>query len=390
MHSFVKSNYFEIPCEFTLTEEDLNTSMIKMCFDIKEIHKECNELEVQSQLFKLKNKLGKFDTRTVSTARRDCDMFSHISYVAQIKFKSRAVWKLAELDHLYDLTEKTYATCKGKKFAFVDICYGNGSFSQYLINRCEEQRRPYRGLGITLLENSSTHHPPKGLEVVWGKMGNGDICEVTNIDEFIQKSQEGNTVNFDLCVADGAISLDSTGMENFQEILSQRLLLCQCLTVLSISSTNGDAVVKFFDLFTTFSKQLIFLMSLCYEKIFLHKPKTSRGANSERYLVCKKKREQSTTIRVVSYLKEINCFFSFFKFLKRDIYFSNIINSTINKKIEYFKYKIFIDKHIDESCKNQIENLKLLLNKCENSSFNFYTLADKQSWAIYFCNEISV
>lgn len=48
------------------------------------------------------------------------------------------------------------------------------------------------------------------------------------------------------------------------------------------SSTGGHFVCKTFDLFTPFSVGLVYLLYLCFERISLFKPVTSRPANSER------------------------------------------------------------------------------------------------------------
>lgn len=104
------------------------------------------------------------------------------------------------------------------------------------------------------------------------------------------------------------------GQENIQEILSKQLLLCQFLTALSTlrtgeeplcsvveyfhvrrsvrvhficlksisTSAGGHFVCKTFDLFTPFSVGLVYLLYLCFERVSLFKPVTSRPANSER------------------------------------------------------------------------------------------------------------
>lgn len=91
------------------------------------------------------------------------------------------------------------------------------------------------------------------------------------------------------------------GQENIQEILSKQLYLCQFLTALSIvrpgSKENiffnffahlvfldGHFVCKLFDLFTPFSIGLIYLMYRTFNHISIHKPVTSRPANSERFV----------------------------------------------------------------------------------------------------------
>ena len=104
-------------------------------------------------------------------------------------------------------------------------------------------------------------------------------------------------------MADGGFSVE--GQENIQEILSKQLYLCQCLVALSIVRTGGHFVCKLFDLFTPFSIGLIYLMYRAFDQVCIHKPNTSRPANSERYIICKGKRHDAKEIK--DYMYEINC-----------------------------------------------------------------------------------
>lgn len=104
-----------------------------------------------------------------------------------------------------------------------------------------------------------------------------------------------NEWNFQLFVQGFSVE----GQENIQEILSKQLYLCQFLTALSILrpgtskirlnfpnksklSSGGHFVCKLFDLFTPFSVGLVYLMYRTFDKVAIHKPVTSRPANSER------------------------------------------------------------------------------------------------------------
>ena len=64
--------------------------------------------------------------------------------------------------------------------------------------------------------------------------------------------------------------------------MSKRLYLCQFLCALMILRDGGHFVCKLFDVFTPFSVGLIYLMYRCFDRVCLHKPNSSRPANSER------------------------------------------------------------------------------------------------------------
>ena len=103
-------------------------------------------------------------------------------------------------------------------------------------------------------------------------------------------------------MADGGFSVE--GQENIQEVLSKQLYLCQFLVALNIVRVGGHFVCKLFDIFTPFSAGLIYLMYRAFDQVCLHKPVTSRPANSERYIICKGKRPNMEPIR--DYLFEVN------------------------------------------------------------------------------------
>lgn len=137
-----------------------------------------------------------------------------------------------------------------------------------------------------------------------GRDGDGDVFKEENIksfSNFVLQNTDGQGVHF--MMADGGFDVE--GQENIQEILSKQLYLCQFLVGLSIVRVGGHFVCKLFDLFTPFSVGLIYLMYLAFDQVCLHKPNTSRPANSERYIICKGKKPNFGAIR--DYLFEINC-----------------------------------------------------------------------------------
>ena len=74
---------------------------------------------------------------------------------------------------------------------------------------------------------------------------------------------------------------------NKQEVLSKKLILCQIVYAIAMQKYNGHFIIKFFDIFTAFSIDLLFLLSNVYKTVTYMKPYTSRYANSEKYIVCK-------------------------------------------------------------------------------------------------------
>ncbi len=57
--------------------------------------------------------------------------------------------------------------------------------------------------------------------------------------------------------------------------------------------------------FLEYSIGLVYLMYRAFEQVCIHKPNTSRPANSERYIICKGKRAEAGD--VAKYMFELNC-----------------------------------------------------------------------------------
>uniref|UniRef100_A0A8R1DM14 Cap-specific mRNA (nucleoside-2'-O-)-methyltransferase 1 n=1 Tax=Caenorhabditis japonica TaxID=281687 RepID=A0A8R1DM14_CAEJA len=193
-------------------------------------------------------------------------------------------------------------------FYFADVCAGPGGFSEYMLWRKAFYNA--KGFGFTLAGKDDfklgkfRDSSAVFFETFYGAKKNGDVMDPENIDtleEFVMRGTDN--VGVHLMMADGGFSVE--GQENLQEILSKRLYLCQLLVSLCIVREGGNFFCKLFDIFTPFSVALIYLMRVCYDSVSLHKPHTSRPANSERYITCKGLRREYSEI-VKAFLKRVN------------------------------------------------------------------------------------
>lgn len=192
------------------------------------------------------------------------------------------------------------------------VFVGPGGFSEYILSR-----RSFNGKGFGLtLRNSNDFElhrfksgSPEFFDPFYGIQKDGNIYSEANQDSFAEYIFRHTPNGVHLVMADGGFSVENN--ENIQEILSKQLYLCQCLTALKILRPNGHFVCKFFDIYTTFSIGLVYLMSRCFKKIAIIKPNSSRPANSERYLVCKWKKtddddDDDITLSILKHLNQIN------------------------------------------------------------------------------------
>ncbi|KAK6017047.1 ribosomal RNA large subunit methyltransferase J, partial [Ostertagia ostertagi] len=170
----------------------------------------------------------------------------------------------------------------------------------------------------------------------------------------------------DVCAGPGGFSEYMLWRKAFyNEILSKRIYLCQLLVSLCIVREGGVFFCKLFDVFTSFSAGLIYLMYISYDQISLHKPHTSRPANSERYIICKGLRKNySDAVR--DYLKRVNVQLD--EFAKagssKDV-LAVVPLETLRSDEEFFKYLV---EHNERLAERQSTYLQKYLSFARNSS----------------------
>ena len=107
----------------------------------------------------------------------------------------------------------------------------------------------------------------------------GNMYNIDEIIHFISKIGKKASI----VTADGGF--DYTTNFNYQEQESYRLIYSEILTALMVQEVGGNFVCKIFDIFSVLSLKMVYLIHCLYEKVYIYKPKTSRLANSEKYLV---------------------------------------------------------------------------------------------------------
>lgn len=186
----------------------------------------------------------------------------------------------------------------------------------------------------------------KNVFITYGEDNTGNITNLKNLD-FID-SVIGK--KFDIITADGGF--DEGSLYNNKEELHYNLILSEIYGAINYNNHNGHFVLKMFDTFTETSIQLLYLLSLYYESIIVYKPKTSRPTNSEKYIICKNfKKETSFHNEILFFIKDLSnkfkeeqgkvMFFTLFKIpdyfteqiINLNIYFKNNQIKTINKML---------------------------------------------------------
>ncbi|XP_013115503.2 cap-specific mRNA (nucleoside-2'-O-)-methyltransferase 1 [Stomoxys calcitrans] len=253
-----------------------------------------------------------FDNLNENDLRRARSRSNPFETLRSSIFQNRAAVKMANIDSMLDFMFTNPKDKYGNSIVhgnellyFADICAGPGGFSEYILYRKAWEAK---GFGFTLKGPNDFKldkffaGSPESFDPYYGVNNDGDIYVEANQDTLNEYVRKHTAAGVHFVMADGGFSVE--GEENIQEILSKQLYLCQCLTALKLLRTNGSFVVKLFDIFTTFSVGLVYLMYKCFDQIAIIKPNSSRPANSERYLVCKWKKED--THDICTYLNLIN------------------------------------------------------------------------------------
>lgn len=117
-------------------------------------------------------------------------------------------------------------------------------------------------------------------------LGNVHVCDIEDGDITKPKVQielQKLTGEAEFITADGGFMWKN---ENYQEQEAYRLLLGEMTSALRLQKRGGCFVMKIFETFTDISVKFLTILNNYYDKVYIHKPFTSRLSNSERYVIC--------------------------------------------------------------------------------------------------------
>jgi cap2 methyltransferase len=107
----------------------------------------------------------------------------------------------------------------------------------------------------------------------------GNIMNLENI-EGMRRQYSG----VDLVTADGSIDCHDTPEQ--QEMVVAKLHMTETIIALKLLKAGGSFVLKMFTMFEDSSVNLMYLLNCCFREVNVFKPATSKGGNSEVYIVC--------------------------------------------------------------------------------------------------------
>ena len=268
--SLVKKKYID----FVFQDMYTNMCKLKSKIDERDNSKLWDKAKRRVNPYELVNVLG---TNILQNEK----ISKHENYVPL----SRAFFKLTEIFLSIDIVPDKYKSTPG---VIANIAEGPGGFIEALY-----KQRTVVGLqdtfyGITL--QPKNRNIPGWEQLQRRKkhfLNNKNVILKTgnlyNVKTVLKYSKLFTKQKAWLVTCDGGF--DYSNDFNNQETNSRKIIYAEITTTLLIQEKSGSMVCKMFDLFTKFSLQIIYLLTLLYEQVYIVKPLTSRPANSEKYIV---------------------------------------------------------------------------------------------------------
>lgn len=224
--------------------------------------------------------------------------------ISKYKPLSRSYFKMIELLQYFMYDELFYNTEKIQSFHLAE---GPGGFIEAISNLRNNFNDSY--IGMTILHDNFIEHSHtncknqdkkcnktvpgwkkseyflKTHSNVYIENGADKTGNILSLDNFLYcRSKYGSSM--ELVTGDGGFDF-STDFNNQEGNISQ-LLFAQVCYALCLQKHGGSFILKIFDCFMEHTVDILFILSAFYKNVYITKPKTSRYANSEKYIVCKK------------------------------------------------------------------------------------------------------
>ena len=185
--------------------------------------------------------------------------------------------------------ESSFPTHHSEPMSSFHLAEGPGGFIEAVCHMRKNPNDVY--YGMTLVNNDSKCpgwkksknflEENRNVIIEKGTDGTGNLLSVENFEYCYNKFYG----TIDLITADGGVDFS----ENFnnQEHTATKLIIAQVVYAITMQSNGGNFVLKVFDIFLKSTVDVLYLLSSLYKEVYIMKPKTSRFANSEKYVVCK-------------------------------------------------------------------------------------------------------
>lgn len=224
-----------------------------------------------------------------------------IPHVAAIEPLSRSFFKMIEMGNqsLNELINcprpiTTVGLAEGPGGFIEAIIWLRGQFTNkqsYISSHTPNQFDKY--YGITLIDNKSVEIPSwkrsaeflrdhPQVNILTGADGTGNLYSLDNL-KYLAARFAINKAN--LVTADGGFDFSTCGVYNCQEQTASKLIFAEIIGCFAVLGHGGSFICKFFDLNNKLTADLLYLLQCHFTSLNIFKPKTSRLANSEKYII---------------------------------------------------------------------------------------------------------
>ena len=311
--------------------------------------------------------------------------YSGKSIVSKLRPLSRAYYKMIELLEEFELLQQYNKT-------FINtfhLAEGPGGFIEALAESRNNKSDIYHGITLTDSTNiiipgwskiNSVLKKFPNIMIETGVSGDGDLYKYENL-LYLQKKYS-NTM--DLITADGGFdfSIDF----NKQEIYAIQLIYTQIIYALILQKKGGCFIIKIFDCFSKSMVDLIYVLTSCYDDIYITKPDTSRKANSEKYIVCK----GYTPLEDIVLNKLLDIFNNIVVNGEKQRYICSIFDNKHN--IHYINEIKEINTLFGQTQVENIYQTIILIKKCNQRNNSKYNIMQKKhiNLCIEWCKKYNI
>jgi 23S rRNA U2552 (ribose-2'-O)-methylase RlmE/FtsJ len=278
--------------------------------------------------------------------------------VATCKPLSRSYYKMIEICKMMDLLEGM-----PEKMNSFHLAEGPGGFIEALALMRSQIKDNY--YGMTLIDDDDRNVPGwrktrqflsnnPNVYIERGIDNRGDLMNPYNLQYCYEKYKN----SMELITGDGGF--DFSMDFNKQEIISSKLIFSQIAFAIAMQKYGGCFILKFFDTFTRISIDLLYMLTILYDKVYFVKPSTSRQANSEKYIVCK-------GFRLVNSGMFVSKFIHILDMINSSEYNKKHMISLINSELPYL-FTNKIEEYNAIFGQQQIENIVNTLTLIDNNN----------------------
>ncbi len=358
------SHYMRYELKFTKVKDEqkghFSAALTPILMTLHRLKNRIDDMDHQNTWDEYKKITNPYEFVFLSLARR-----MQYSVAKKIPL-SRSYYKMIEIWQSLGLADSI-----PKEFITAHSAEGPGGFIEAIIDIAAKKDFTLLGsLAMTLRstdknipgwkKSQAFLHKNPGVEITYGKDNTGNLYNLENHTAFKEilalKSQSGKA---HLYTADGGF--DFTNDFNNQEENVIQLLLAEILLGLTVLEKGGVLIIKFFDTVLQPTLEMLYITTRHFREWTISKPKTSRAANSERYLVCRGYLgPQEDAIRIFSKALSPT------KTQGKNIL--SFLDTTTHKEQEYleFEKEIMFFQELFSKC--QIEAIKRTLTIIETKS----------------------